>query len=1210
MKIKDIFERDPSRDIAPVVYFHQQAPERVQDEVAEYIVTGGYADDDPRRRRVASGIHEQLVRLLNGIAGDLRKKSGADLPACWISGFYGSGKSSFAKLLGLALDGLVLPGGQPLDQALLARDDSPRAAELHAAWHGLRDHLDPIAVVFDIGSVARDREDIHTAARRQLQRRLGYCPVAEQVAEYELALERRGDYARFEAAVEEVHGQLWHDLKADPVADELFSEVMHHLWPDRYLDPLSWFDARAGSTSAARTAVDDVVLDITEMMDRRAPGKTLFFVVDEVSQYVHQNDNRMLALQSFVADLGQKLHGRVWLLATGQQKLEDDDATSSIGKLKDRFPSHLRVHLAATNIRDVVHKRLLQKSPQHAHALRELFEAHKQRLRLYAWGCADITDEDFVEVYPLLPGHIDLLMEITSALRVRSTRAQGDAQAIRGLLQLVGELFREQDLGDLELGALVSLDRVFDLQRTALDTDVQSTLERLFAHRDVLDRPLAARVAKAVALLELIQERVPTTEDTVARCLCDHLGADSLVDAVKEQLQLLRAHGFLSWSEASGYKVMSSAGVEWQRERDGFPVTFDDQSKLIAELLEKDLARVDRPRFKGKPFGWFGLYHDNRLLIDHRLTRATDSAVVTVEFLLRLDETEHAPGAMIARSAEEARRNRLLWVNGQASNTFEVLRELARSRHMVSRHEGRVAALPLPRQRLYFEEAARRDALQANAEKKVRGLFEEGVIYFRGRSIPVGGRGGFATALARIGDEILPELYLHFVEIAVTEAELKQLLQRDLSGVSSKFLDNALGLLTYEAGRYTATCTGTAPSRIFRTIERERAVTGAALLAEFAGPPSGYAPDVTRACVAGLVLARKIAIQPESGPTITSLLDPGAQDLLLRARDFNRARLHLAENDGLTPRELARVQKFFVDAFAVEIERGEDAIADAAFQRLPAIRGRVQALKDLLLRLPRPAALPQPLARLADAVEACTLTRHITPTARAVLNHLDALRDGLNALTATEATLTPDALDHLKTASDLLLAHAAQLEDTQDDPPVRTAIATLRAHLDHPTPWLDTPHLLAPMDDLRVHYQNVRADLIEKHDQHYHRVIDALQRDPHVKALPPEKAELVLRIIRRAAYDTSRLDLAPALAQIRDLGPVRLHHADIDARRKADEIFAAAHEGPAPQTSIELTSGLRGRILTSPAELDLLLEDLRKRILAALERGGRVRLVE
>src|SRR5690606_25086837 len=109
-------------------------------------------------------------------------------------------------------------------------------------------------------------------------------------------------------------------------------------------------------------------------------------VVDEVSQYVHDNDDRMLALQSFVSSLGQRLKGGAWLLATGQQKLEEDTGgATAIVKLKDRFPPALRVHLGVANIRDVVHKRLLRKKKIQESDLRELFQTHRSELALYAY---------------------------------------------------------------------------------------------------------------------------------------------------------------------------------------------------------------------------------------------------------------------------------------------------------------------------------------------------------------------------------------------------------------------------------------------------------------------------------------------------------------------------------------------------------------------------------------------------------------------------------------------------------------------------------------------------------------------------------------------------------------------------------------------------------------------------------------------------------
>ncbi len=184
MLIKDIFAAKVTRDIAPVVYFHEQDPQKVKDEVDEYIITGGYPESDPRHERTKDGIHEQFVSLLDAIAAELAKGR-ADLPASWISGFYGSGKSSFAKRIGLARDGIDLPDGTPLAGALLARDDSPNAKEFRDAWEKLRGQIDPMAVVFDVGSLARDDEHIHSVVKR-----LGQGNLEPEV---KLALERLRD---------------------------------------------------------------------------------------------------------------------------------------------------------------------------------------------------------------------------------------------------------------------------------------------------------------------------------------------------------------------------------------------------------------------------------------------------------------------------------------------------------------------------------------------------------------------------------------------------------------------------------------------------------------------------------------------------------------------------------------------------------------------------------------------------------------------------------------------------------------------------------------------------------------------------------------------------------------------------------------------------------------------------------------------------------
>src|SRR5690606_30369420 len=196
-RIRDLFVADVTRDIPPVVYFHEQSPNKLAVEVSEYIITGGYLDGHPGKKRVPEGIHEHYVALLGAISDELDRPEGPELPCCWISGFYGSGKSSFAKLLGFALDGAELPDGRSMADALLARDLSDRRQELADAWKRLRAKIDPIAVVFDVGSVARDGEHIHALAVRMVQQRLGYCSTDPIVADSELKLERDREWPRF-----------------------------------------------------------------------------------------------------------------------------------------------------------------------------------------------------------------------------------------------------------------------------------------------------------------------------------------------------------------------------------------------------------------------------------------------------------------------------------------------------------------------------------------------------------------------------------------------------------------------------------------------------------------------------------------------------------------------------------------------------------------------------------------------------------------------------------------------------------------------------------------------------------------------------------------------------------------------------------------------------------------------------------------------------
>ena len=1206
MQIKDVFANDVNRNIAPVIYFHEQAPSKVAEEVSEYIVTGGYPESDPRYKTAqGNGIHEQFVKLLRGLAEELQKSGGPELPSSWISGFYGSGKSSFAKLLGLALDGTVLPDGQTMSDALLKRDETPKAKELTEAWAKIGSLVQPIAVIFDIGAVARDDEQIHAAVKRQIQGRLGYCSTSHYVADYELNLELEGKWSAFLASAERVLGRPWSEAKDSRMAEEDFSEVMHEMNATRYTDPLSWFDSRAGSSTVEGSSVDETIKAIADMMKLRVSGKTLFVVVDEVSQYIYQNDTRMLKLQSFVSALGQKLKGKVWLLATGQQKLEDSDEASTIGKLKDRFPPKLRVHLAPTNIRDVVHKRLLKKLPTQEGELRARFQQYRSDLKLYGYQCQTISEQDFVEVYPMLPGYVDLLMQITSNLRLRSSRAKGDDHAIRGLLQLLGDLFREQKLGERPLGNLITIVDIFEVQQSSLDNDIQNTLTRVFNHEEVSKSLLLVQVAKAVSLLELIQEQEPTTPALVSQCLYERLGQGNQESIISQALEKLREFNLLSYSEKTGYKLQSTAGQEWARERDSYSIVPNELSKMVAEKLKDLLGSVGNPAYKGKKFRWAAYYSDGRQQQNERLQVPTDLATVTVDFQYLKNQEERDAATWIQASDTVNFKERLVWVVGKLDDLDSLLRELAKSRHIVAKYQSRSASIQADKKRLLFDEQSRCDNLENRVKEGVVRTFLEGSLYFRGRHIEVLKFGsGFLTVLEKVGESILPELFSRFFDVAIIPSELKQLLEKELTGPSTKFMKDGLGILELDAGKYSPTCAGEVPARIGQYVADEDGISGNGLLTHFGGPPYGYAPDVVKACLAGLLRAGKIRIRAEDGSFVTSVRDPGVVDLFTKDRDLKRADILPPSDQGIGPRDRVAICTFFKDSLGAELDRENDAIADAVFKLFPLQSRRLRDLEHRYGKLPNRLDLPPNLERLQPALEKCLKSRQVEPTLTEVKRHLDALRDGVQELGILETDLTDVAIEAVSRAGNIKQHQVAQLEQVVDTAEVQGAIAAVEEQLKLERPWLEIGSLEPQLQVIEDHYRTVRLSLLNRQEQQAESIRQRVkQRSGYVK-LSDEKALHVLSPIQEATYDTTAEALYPSLLELKDSAMMRLQGAEEKANIYLDDALSTATD----EEVITVPIDLKGREVSSPEDVEVLLNQLRDRLLSQLDGKSNIRI--
>jgi hypothetical protein len=196
-------------------------------EISEYVVT--------------DNINENFQRLLKGMQSALQGGGGHDI-GVWVSGFYGSGKSSFTKYLGFALDRGMKLGSDGFLQLLKNRITDP---QVPALFNQVLAVYDPVVIFLDLASemlAGASMEDISTVLYLKVLQWAGYSEDLK-VAELERMLEKDGQFAAFKKrAAVELDGTEWHAVHNQPlVANPIAARLASVSYPKRVTsteDPL------------------------------------------------------------------------------------------------------------------------------------------------------------------------------------------------------------------------------------------------------------------------------------------------------------------------------------------------------------------------------------------------------------------------------------------------------------------------------------------------------------------------------------------------------------------------------------------------------------------------------------------------------------------------------------------------------------------------------------------------------------------------------------------------------------------------------------------------------------------------------------------------------------------------------------------------------------------------------------------------------------
>ena len=954
--IRELFsEQQPiDRPIEKVIDYRATDPDRLGREIGEYVVT----------RRLEDALRRLVEFYEAGVKGGEVAEVGV-----WVSGFYGSGKSSFTKYLGFALD----PECRIGEELFLDRfAERVAAADVRQALRTVARRFPATVVMLDLASeqlVESTTATVTNVLYRKVLRQLGYSKVPK-LAQLELRLEEQGQRDAFRQAYRELFPGKgdWDEIHNDDLLGPArAARLVPQFLPEEFPTPQSYREHRYQEADS----VQDRAAEIIELLRTRTEREVIVFIVDEVGQYVAPYVDLMLNLDGLMRSFKELGDGKVWFLATAQQTLTEIVEKAAVNseelyRLRDRFP--IGIELDAADIREITHRRLLTKSTDGDRRLRGLHGDSGQALQLHTrlsgFGQTNGLDGDvFGRMYPFLPQHFDVVMELIRRL-ARRTGGTGLRSAIRVIQDLLVDASRTLSAGavplaDREVGHLACADDIFDTLQADIGKEFPHVVEgvaRVSSHRRFKDKPLATRVAKAIAALQPIDD-FPRTAANIAALLYPAAGEPGLVDPCREVLDAL--------VDTPGLGLVELRGAEGDRQPVGTGYLF----------LSDTVRPVQRKRDSHKPSAGEVREQQSELLgtLFDPLPAATLDNVKTVRAGLRLRGAAVAgegadvqfqleavtTGSLAGRRDElctETRtradyRAKVFWLVTFGSDLEDLLLEACRSayiRSVESEHDADRDVAQYLR-----SEKKRLERLQDAATQRLEEALLKGTFVFRSKARPAAEMGpDVAGASSGFLAEAAKDVFSHF-RLAPLQAKPDQ---------AKRFLEverldrmpaarDPLGLVESRGGRPAIRVEEQPLSEVLREFSEKADATGTGRLQGsvvqelFASPPYGWTKDTTRYLFAALLAAGELKFHTADGALKTP--GPKAVEAVRNTASFNRSGLSLRDSKPLLE-ALDRAARRLESLFGAEVLPLEDHVCRAVRKHVPALLEQIGALPDRL----------------------------------------------------------------------------------------------------------------------------------------------------------------------------------------------------------------------------------------------------------------------
>lgn len=1205
--ILSLFERPIDRRIEEVIKVDQANEDDVYEEMNEYVVT--------------DSIHEGFVKILDAY------RSTPDNPhegiGIWISGFFGSGKSSFAKILGYILEGRTVKEKSASDLFTgRAADD-----KIRALLRVINERIPTSAVIFDISTdrgVRSGSERITEVMYKVLLRQLGYSEDFK-LAQLEIDLEGDGELDQFLQRYQQKWGRNWE--RGRLILNKVFNEasvILHEMDSGRYPQSDTW----------ARTHFE---VDITpnllaeracELLRRRRDGRALVFVIDEVGQYVSRSTDKMLDLQGVAQAFGRvgknlaqkgQWKGQGWVVVTSQEKLDEvvdnlEGKKVELARLKARFP--IEIDLAPADISEVTSKRVLTKRPDSEKMLAALFNKHKGALATHTRIQSKIRDvkldvHSFAEMYPFLPYQVDLIIDIVAGLRSQPGASRHTGGSNRTIIKLAQQVIINDrvKLGSQPVGGLVTLDMIYDLVEGNISHEKRKDISDIV--KAFADQPLVAKVAKAVCLLQFVRG-VPRTVENIATVLYPAVDAAPLQVDVQKALEQLVQVQKVKLAE-NGYELLSAEGKRWEEERQGIDPKPIDYSRLLKETLEEIFKAVKAYRHKGiRNFAPLLLVNGDHIGKEGDLPFRVTFSEEGVPFQTTCAETRK-----LGREEWERWDKTLVdspsvpIVAALSDDVYRLLKELHRSREMIQRHERGIKSAD--EAQLLSDEKTREGSLLRDLRLKLQNAICAGNSYFRGVERPLSSMGKtLGEVVHGMLEMATPEVFSKFDIGAVTVKgnESEEILKvANLSGLSAVFYEgaNALGLVVSQGGRYVVNTGAPAAKEVLAYISARHAygekVTGKLLETHFRSAPYGWELEVLMAVVAGLFRGAAVEVLAQGGwrksPSDPSVREPFSKIPAFRAATFQ------PRQDQLRFEDLVNAARAFQDIFGEEVEIDENAIALAVKERLNREREEMIPIKAKIEAhgLPGLDELDELLATIRSTIDAAG-----DGTVRTFAGAAKTIKEGLDKGKRMGDALSPGNLAALRNARRSVDFLWPSLPAALRDESLSHAVDRLSAALGSPSFYDRLPQIAGDTAAIEAAYSRTYASVWERRRKAYQELVTDLTGRPEWVELSPSARNQILSPIgtrvppdEEAPPEGARVE--PSIAQMETdiLAVDRLRQ---DAMEQLEALLTPSDEVRTIKR-VKVRDFFRASILTEQ-EFEEAFKALREHCLRLIAEGNRV----